>query len=174
MENKQSEKIVMNKILGKVLYKEHPVIDPWSDSIVGSRWEPEYTEEQKKILFEREEIKENKRLEKISAGNEFAKKEFGFDENDINDARDYFQSYIDLNNSSNEIEKLERQLKELKERKAQLSKKVSECDKKEFFENLAKNGCEAVKKANEVLKEHNLKALRFGELNSCYKFLNRN
>ena len=76
MENKQSEKIVMNKILGKVLYKEHPVIDPWSDSIVGSRWEPEYTEEQKKILFEREEIKENKRLEKISAGNEFAKKEF--------------------------------------------------------------------------------------------------
>lgn len=125
MENKQSEKIVMNKILGKVLYKEHSVIDPWSDSIVGSRWEPEYTEEQKKILFEREEIKENKRLEKISAGNEFAKKEFGFDE-------------------------------------------------KEFFENLAKNGCEAVKKANEVLKENNLKALRFGELNSCYKFLLRN
>ena len=37
MENKQSEKIVMNKILGKVLYKEHSVIDPWSDSIVGSR-----------------------------------------------------------------------------------------------------------------------------------------
>ena len=101
-------------------------------------------------------------------------KEFGFDENDINDARDYFQSYIDLNNSSDEVERLERQLKELKERKAQLSKKVFECDKKEFFENLAKNGCEAVKKANEVLKENNLKALRFGELNSCYKFLNRN
>ena len=135
---------------------------------------PEYTEEQIKILREREEIKENKRLEKISVGNEFAKKEFGFDENDINEARDYFQSYIDLNNSSNEIERLERQLKELKERKAQLSKKVAECDKKDFFENLAKNGCEAVKKANEVLKENNLKALRFGELNSCYKFLNRN
>ena len=104
----------------------------------------------------------------------FAEWNVGFDENDINDARDYFQSYIDLNNSSDEIERLERKLKELKERKAELSKKVSECDKKEFFENLAKNGCEAVKKANEVLKENNLKVLRFGELNSCYKFLNRN
>ena len=45
---------------------------------------------------------------------------------------------------------------------------------KDMLSTSLSNYTEAVKKANEVLKENNLKALRFGELNSCYKFLNRN
>ena len=42
---------------------------------------------------------------------------------------------------------------------------------KDMLSTSLSNYTEAVKKANEVLKENNLKALRFGELNSCYKFL---
>ena len=49
--NNQQVKYKQEGALGQVKYVSHPVINQWTEDVVGERWEAEYTEEQLKKIW---------------------------------------------------------------------------------------------------------------------------
>ena len=166
--NNQQVKYKKEGALGQVKYVSHPVINQWTEDVVGERWEAEYTEEQKEILRNRYEKAEKAKWDRINARDEFAKGHFGFDQDRINEAAQFYNDLITIQRQEDEIADLERKIKELKENNIERQKRVLEGDNL-IFKDLARDGCDKIKKANEALKENGLTKLCYGDLNSAYK-----
>lgn len=111
--------------------------------------------------WEREEKRKAER-------DEFAKEQFGIDQDLINDATQYYNDLITIQRQESEIADLERKIKELREDNLKRQKRVIEGNGI-IFRDLARDGCDKIKKANEVLKENKLTKLCYGDLNSTYK-----
>ena len=118
------------------------------EGVVCSRWERE----------------EKRKAER----DEFAKEQFGIDQDLINYATQYYNDLITIQRQESEIADLERKIKELKENNLKRQKRVIEGNGI-IFRDLARDGCDKIKKVNETLKENKLTKLCYGDLNSAYK-----
>ena len=162
------EKVVFEKGLGDVRYVLLPTINRWTEDVIGSRWEPRYNEEQKDIIRQRMTAKWERAEKRKVNRDEFAKDHFGFDQDRIDEATQFYSDLLVIQDQENEIADLERKIKELKENNLVRQKRVMAGDPL-IFKDLASDGCDKIKKANEALKENGLTRLCYGELNRLYK-----
>lgn len=162
------EKVVFEKGLGDVRYVLSPIIDRWTEEVIGSRWEPRYNTDQKFIIMQKQNAKWEREEKRKAKRDEFAKEQFGIDQDLINDATQYYNDLITIQRQESEIADLERKIKELREDNLKRQKRVIEGNGI-IFKDLARDGCDKIKRANEVLKENKLTKLCYGDLNSTYK-----